>query len=87
MLSQSPIAGWRNRRIVGYQGLSSRPTIHRQSGMKGNNVFQEIGLERDGAPEKLGAGGISTELTMDDAERFHVKNVLRLPRVLFMFLD
>src|SRR5262249_33143734 len=30
--SQSPSASWRNSRIVGYHGLSSRAVIHRQSG-------------------------------------------------------
>src|SRR5688572_12466333 len=33
--SQSPRCFWRNRRIVGYQGLSLRSRSQRQSGMKG----------------------------------------------------
>ena len=33
---QSPRRDWRNSRIVGYQGLSSRSSSQRQSGEKGN---------------------------------------------------
>uniref|UniRef100_A0ACD5GSU4 Uncharacterized protein n=1 Tax=Desertifilum tharense IPPAS B-1220 TaxID=1781255 RepID=A0ACD5GSU4_9CYAN len=36
-LCQSPGWGWRNRRIVGYQGVLSPCIIHRQSGEKHNS--------------------------------------------------
>src|SRR5208283_3384542 len=35
---QSPIEDCRNRRIVGYQGVSARSSNHRQSGMNGSKV-------------------------------------------------
>ncbi len=35
---QSPGRGCRNKRIVGYQGLSSRSSSQRQSGVKGSAV-------------------------------------------------
>lgn len=37
-LSQSPGVGCRNRRMLGYQGLSIRSSIHRQSGEKGSST-------------------------------------------------
>src|SRR5258706_1074353 len=36
--AQSPIAGWRSRRAVGYQGLASPANPHRQSGAKGKRI-------------------------------------------------
>jgi hypothetical protein len=34
----SPIRGWRNKRAVGYHGVSVRPRNHRQSGAKGSRI-------------------------------------------------
>lgn len=42
-LSQSPGAGWRNSLAVGYQGLSSRPSIQRQiSGKIAKDLFEIV---------------------------------------------
>ena len=35
---QSPGEGWRNRRMVGYQGESDRSSIQRQSAAKGRST-------------------------------------------------
>src|SRR5260370_15605605 len=40
-LSQSPNAGWRNRRAVGYQGVSARSSIQRQSDANGSRMRSE----------------------------------------------
>src|SRR5208282_4078423 len=46
-LPQSSAFGWRNRRMVGYQGVSSRPTIQRKSWTNVSTV--QTGLPRDPA--------------------------------------
>ena len=39
-LSQSPTFGWRNKRAVGYHGLSSRSSSQRKSGENGRRIHR-----------------------------------------------
>ena len=41
--SQSPRRRWRNRRAVGYQGLSSRSVSHRHSAAQGQHYPSRLG--------------------------------------------
>src|SRR5208283_421667 len=62
---QSPIEDCRNRRIVGYQGVSDRSSSQRQSGMNGSKV--QTGLPS--APARW-ATDVSTEIIRS---RFSIK--------------
>ena len=71
-LSQSPSAGWRNKRAVGYQGESSRSSIQRQSGQNGNRIqvgrpmrageMHHRGVDRDHQVDQRGDRGGVVEI-------------------------
>ena len=62
--AQSPRAGWRNRRMLGYQGLSARSMKKRQSGA----YFSATQTGRASAPARC-ASEVSQVITR--SERLH----------------
>ena len=60
--AQSPGRGWRNKRIVGYHGVSSRPSIQRQSA----SCFSSTQVGRPSVPARC-AGMPSTQITRSSA--------------------
>src|SRR5262249_21110058 len=61
--SQSPRAGWRKSRAVGYHGLSSRPSSQRQSGTNGTMIQTNL----PSAPARW-AVAVSAEITRSSAD-------------------
>src|SRR5450759_2178618 len=82
-LDQSPVTGCLNSLAVGYHGLSSRSSSHRQSQLNGNNIHTGLPI----APARW-ATDVSTEITTSincTSAAVSVKSFSSLPKCSTLF--